>query len=70
MLSDLANEGNNESVWQKDLISSHSQDKAGVVLESALLVSQDVSGITYCDDIVAVGGVAPDLAGVISIAVC
>ncbi|MGA7277138.1 MAG: hypothetical protein WBW79_04295, partial [Desulfocapsaceae bacterium] len=68
-----SNEGNNESVWKKDLISSHSQDKAGLVLELALLVSQDVSGITYCDDIddiVAVGGVAPDLAGVISIAVC
>ncbi|RZW25509.1 MAG: hypothetical protein EX260_02770 [Desulfobulbaceae bacterium] len=53
--------------------SSHSQEKAKLIAELALLVSQDAGGITYMTDslheIVAGGGLVPGLAAVLSIAV-
>jgi hypothetical protein len=53
--------------------STSSQDKAKLIAELALLVSQDAGGITYMTndlhEIVAAGGLVPGLAAVLSIAV-
>jgi len=53
--------------------SSNSQEKAKLIAELAILVSQDAGGITYMTDslheIVAGGGLVPGLAAVLSIAV-
>ncbi len=53
--------------------STRSQDKAKLIAELALLVSQDAGGITYMTsglhEIVAGGGLVPGLAAVLSIAV-
>jgi len=54
--------------------SSRSQEKAELIADLALLVSQDAGGITYMTDklheIVAGGGLVPGLAAVLSIVVC
>ncbi|MEJ2135397.1 MAG: hypothetical protein P8X86_09145 [Desulfofustis sp.] len=60
-------------IGRKIEVSSHSQEKARLIAELALLVSQDAGGITYMTDklheIVAGGGLVPGLAAVLSIAV-
>ena len=54
--------------------SARSREKANLIAELALLVSQDAGGITYMSndlhEIVAAGGLVPGLASVLSIAVC
>ena len=60
-------------IGKKIKSSSISQDKANLIAELALLVSQDAGGITYMTnslhEIVAGGGLVPGLAAVLSIAV-
>jgi hypothetical protein len=54
--------------------STSSRDKANLIAELALIVSQDAGGITYMTndlhEIVAAGGLVPGMAAVLSIAVC
>lgn len=54
--------------------SASSQDKAKLIAELALLVSQDAGGVTYMTnnlhELVAAGGLVPGLAAVLSIVVC
>jgi len=60
-------------IGRKIQLSTCGQDKADLIAELALLVSQDAGGITYMTnrlhEIVAGGGLVPGLAAVLSIAV-
>ena len=62
-----------KDIGQKIESSTGSQEKANLVAELALLVSQDAGGITYMTndlhEIVAGGGLVPGLAAVLSIVV-